>query len=118
MARGSRQIQLDRRTSRYGCFSRRRKCGAGRAIPTFNRPCDIVAAQDLARAAIQIVEDRLDGLDWLVGDGATIADIVVYTYVGLIWEGQVELTSYPNVIACMRRIEALPNYVGMDGLAH
>ena len=74
------------------------------AIPTFNRPGDIVAAQDLARAAIQIVEDRLD-LDWLVGDGATIADIVVYTYVGLIWEGQVELTSYPNVIACMRRIE-------------
>ena len=86
-----------------------------RAIPKFNRPGDLVAAQDLARAAIQIVEDCLDGL---VRDGVTIADIAVYPYVGLIWEGQVELTSYPNVIACMRRIEALPNYVGMDGLAH
>jgi len=89
-----------------------------RAIPKFNRPGDLAAAQALARAAIQILEDRLDGRDWLVGDGATIADIAVYPYVGLIWEGQVELTSYPNVIAWMRRIEALPNYVGMDGLAH
>ena len=68
------------------------------AIPKFNRPGDLVAAQDLARAAIQIVEDRLDGLDWLVGHGGTIADIAVYPYVGLIWEGQVELTSYPNVL--------------------
>tara|TARA_B100000676_G_scaffold311016_1_gene379405 strand:+ start:1507 stop:2109 length:603 start_codon:yes stop_codon:yes gene_type:complete len=89
-----------------------------RAIPKFNRPGDHAAAQDLARATIQIVEDRLDGRDWLVGDGATIADIAVYPYIGLIWEGQVELTSYPNVIAWMRRIEALPNYVGMDGLPH
>ena len=56
-----------------------------RAIPTLNRPGDLVAAQDLARAAIQIVEDRLDGLDWLVGDGATIADIAIHPYVGLIW---------------------------------
>ena len=48
-----------------------------RAIPKFNRPGDLVAARDLARAAIQIGEDRLDGLDWLVGDGGTIADISV-----------------------------------------
>ena len=51
-------------------------------------------------------------------DGVPIADIAVYPYVGQIWEGHVELTSYPNVIAYMRQIEALPNYVGMDGLAH
>ena len=43
------------------------RAGDGAAIPKFNRPGDLVAAQDLARAAIQIVEDRLDGLDWLSG---------------------------------------------------
>lgn len=121
MARGSRPIQLDRRTSLWLFFAAKEMWdgpATARAIPKFNRPGDLLAAQGLARAAIQIVEDRLDGLDWLVGDGATIADIAVYPYVGLIWEGQVELTSYLNVIASMRRIEALPNYVGMDGLAH
>ena len=47
MARDSRPIQLDRRTSRYGCF--RGKGNVGRA-----------------------------------GDGATMNDIAVYPYVGLI----------------------------------
>ena len=55
-----------------------------RAIPKFNRPGVHAAAQDLARATIQIVKYRPDGRDWLVGDGATIADIAVYPCIGLI----------------------------------
>ena len=89
-----------------------------RAIPRFNRPGDHAGAQDLARGAFQVLEDHLGNRDWLVGDGPTIADIAVYSYVGLVWEGQVSLDPYPAVIAWMRRIEALPNYVGMDGLPH
>lgn len=34
-----------------------------RAIPKFNRPGVHAAAQDLTRATIQIVKDRLDGRD-------------------------------------------------------
>jgi len=89
-----------------------------RAIPKFNRPGDHAGAQELARGAFQVLEDHLGNRDWLVGDGPTIADIAVYPYVGLVWEGQVSLDPYPAVIAWMRRIEALPNYVGMDGLPH
>ena len=65
-----------------------------------------------------MLEDHLGSRDWLVGDGPTIADIAVYPYVGLVWEGQVSLDTYPAVIAWMRRIEGLPYYVGMDGLPH
>jgi glutathione S-transferase len=89
-----------------------------RAIPKFNRPGDHADAQELARGAFQVLEGHLGNREWLVGDGPTIADIAVYPYVGLVWEGQVSLNPYLAVTAWMRRIEALPNYVGMDGLPH
>ena len=65
-----------------------------------------------------MLEGHLDGRDWLVGGNPTIADIAVYPYVGLFWEGQVSLDPFPRVGSTMRRIEALPNYVGMDVLPH
>ena len=73
-----------------------------------------MAAQDLARAAIQIVEDRLDG--WIACQGRrAIADIVVYTMSP--FEGQVGyvLSGCYCLYAADR---SAPNYVGMDGLAH
>ena len=91
---------------------------AARAIPKFNRPGDHAGAQDLARGAFQVLEDHLGNREWMVGEGPTIADIAVYPYVGLVWEGQVSLDPYPAITEWMRRIEALPNYVGMDGLPH
>ena len=89
-----------------------------RAIPKFNRPGDHAGAQQLANDAFGVLEKHLQGREWLVGERATIADIAVYPYVGLVWEGQVSLDPYPAVVAWMRRLEALPNYVGMDGLPH
>lgn len=89
-----------------------------RAIPKFNRPGDLAAAQQLANDAFGVLEKHLQGREWLVGERATIADIAVYPYVGLVWEGQVSLDPYPAVVAWMRRLEALPDYVGMEGLPH
>ena len=89
-----------------------------RVIPKFNRPGDHSGAQLLACAAFQVLEDHLGSRGWLVGDGPTVADIAVYPYVGLVWEGQVSLDTYPAVIARIRRIGGLPYYVGMDGLPH
>jgi glutathione S-transferase len=89
-----------------------------RAIPKFKRDGDHPGAQALARAAFQVLEDHLADRDWLVGAGPTIADIAVYPYTGLVWEGQVDLAPYTALTAWMRRIEALPGYTGMDGLPH
>jgi len=89
-----------------------------RAILKFNRPGDHAGAQALARDAFQVLEDHLGGRDWLVIGDPTIADIAVYPYVDLVWEGQVSLDPLPRVVSWMWRIEAWPNYVGMNGLLH
>ena len=89
-----------------------------RVIPKFNRPGDHAGAQALARDTLQVLEYHLDGPDCLVSGNPTIVDIAVYLYVGLVWEGQVSLDLFLRVVSWMRRIEALPNYVGMDGLTH
>ena len=90
----------------------------GSSDPKVNRPGDHADAQELARGAFQVLEDHLGNWEWLVGDWATIADIAVYPYVGLVWEGQVSLNPYLAVTTWMRQIEAFPNYVGMEGLPH
>ncbi len=89
-----------------------------RAIPKFNRPGDHAGAQALARDPSHVLENHLAGRDWLVSGNPTIADIAVFPYVGLVWEGQVSLDSFRRVVSWIRRIEALPNYVGMDRLPH
>ena len=115
-------IRSDRRTRRSGSPPLRKKCGMARPLParfpSSNAPGDHSGAQALACDTFQVLEDHLDGRDWLVSGNPTIADIAVYLYVGLVWEGQLSLDPFPRVVYWMRRIEALPNYVGMDGLSH
>ena len=89
-----------------------------RAVPKFNRPGDHAGAQALARDAFQVLEDHLDSRDWVVDGNLTIAGIAAYPYVGRVWEGQVSLDPFPWVVSRMRRIEALLNYAGMNGLPH
>ena len=89
-----------------------------RAILKFNRPGDHAGAQALARDAFQVLADHLDSRDWVVDDNPTIAGIAADTYVGRVWEGQVSLDPFLWVVSRMRRIEALLNYAGMDGLPH
>ena len=44
----------------------------------------------------------------------TIADLAGYTYIAHAPEGGVDLAPYPNVRAWLRRVEALPGFVGMQ----
>ena len=92
-------------------------CALSRAIVKLGRAGDLDAAQTLARNTLQVLDDHLAKRDWLVGDGPTIADIAVYPYAGLAWEGKVDLAPYKGVAAWRKRIEALPGYVSMPGLA-
>ena len=47
----------------------------------------------------------------LSGQGPTIADVALYSYVARAPEGNVDLSAYPAVNAFLRRIEALPGFV-------
>jgi glutathione S-transferase len=62
-------------------------------------------------AGLAVLEEWLGTHEWLVGNGPTIADIDVYGVVHLAPEGGAfDLGKYPNILAWMKRLEALPGY--------
>lgn len=84
---------------------------AARLVTVFgshHNPQEVIArAHDL----LGKLEAHLTAQDWLVGDGPTIADVALYSYVARAPEGNVDLSPYPAVNAHLRRIEALPGFV-------
>ena len=60
------------------------------------------------------LESQLDGREWLVGDGLTLADIAVYGYTHAAEEGGFELEPYPAVRAWLDRVAAQPRHVPID----
>ena len=60
------------------------------------------------------LESHLDGREWLVGDGMTLADIAVYGYTHVAEEGGFELEPYPAVRAWLDRVAAQPRHVPID----
>ena len=64
----------------------------------------------LADAAVTFVDNALQGRDWLVGDGPTIADIGCWGRMVFMAEGGMEIARWPNVQAWSRRLAALPGF--------
>jgi len=60
--------------------------------------------------ALAVMEQRLSGAQWLVGDAPSLADIALYAYTHRAGEGGFELTDYPGIRAWLTRIAALPDY--------
>lgn len=85
-----------------------------RLVTVFNAPIDHDAAIARAHALLKIVEQHLQGSDWLATEHASIADIAMYTYIAHAPEGNVDLANYPNIKAWLARIEALKGFVPMQ----
>ena len=67
-------------------------------------------------ALLQIMEDRLAGHDWLVGNGMTLADICLYGYTHTAGtRGGFDMSRFPGINSWTQRISALPGYKGLDG---
>lgn len=84
-----------------------------RAIVKFKRNIDPVLPIKNSIAALTVLDGWLSDHDWLACDRPTIADIAVYPYAAMVWEGNVDMSPYDALNEWIRRIEALPNYVGM-----
>lgn len=84
---------------------------AARVINLFKRPDDPSAALARGRQLLGVMEQELTGRAFLVGDGATLADVAMYSYVARAPEGNLSLEPYPAVRAWLARIEALPGFV-------
>jgi glutathione S-transferase len=87
-----------------------------RAILRFKREADLGRAQTLARTVLGVMDRHLESRSWLELERPTVADIACYPYVALAPEGQVPLDPHTSVQAWIARVEALPGYIGMQGL--
>ncbi|MBR0797004.1 glutathione S-transferase [Bradyrhizobium jicamae] len=84
---------------------------AARLVTVFGakfNPEDVIGR---AHVLLKRLEAHLADRDWLVGARPTIADVALYSYLSSAPEGNVDLSTYANVNAFLRRIEALPGFV-------
>ena len=84
---------------------------AARLVTVFGanfRPEEVIGR---AHTLLGRLEAHLTGREWLVGEWPTVADVALYSYLARAPEGNVDLSSYVNVNAFLRRIEALPGFV-------
>lgn len=88
-----------------------------RMVKLFKSPFDHDGCKQVATQLFDVMEQHLQGRDWLAAPHATIADIALYSYTAHAPEGDVSLQPYPNIRAWLARIEALPGFVGMPKTA-
>ena len=67
--------------------------------------------------ALTSMERHLAGADWFAAGRYTIADIALFAHTHVAGEGGFDLTSFPNVLEWIERVEAQPRHVGIDWVA-
>ena len=65
--------------------------------------------------ALNIMEQRLEKNDYLVGKNCSTADISLFAYTHVAPEGGFELSRFPAITAWIGRIEGLDGFVSMGG---
>ena len=65
-------------------------------------------------AALDAMERHLEGREFLVGAGYSIADISLYAYTHVAHEGDFDLGPYPAIRAWLDRVAAQPRHVTID----
>ena len=70
---------------------------------------------DQGHAHLAIMEGRLGGRDWLVGDAVSLADICLYGYTHTAGSrGGFDMARFPAVNRWLARVAALPGYKGIE----
>jgi len=71
----------------------------------------IEARKPAGYAALDAMEQHLDGRSFLVDERYTIADIALYAYTHVAHEGDFDLAGYPAIGAWLARVEAQPGHI-------
>lgn len=84
---------------------------AARLVTVFGR--DFNTEEVIARAhrILGLIDAALSERDYITGKTPTIADVALYSYIAGAPEGNVDLSGYPDVLAWLARVEALPGFV-------
>jgi glutathione S-transferase len=67
--------------------------------------------QDGGRKGLEALERGLEGKEFLVGDGYSVADISLYAYTHVAAEGDFDLAPYPRIRAWIDRVAAQPGHI-------
>ena len=65
-------------------------------------------------AALDVMERHLTGHDFFVGERYGLADIALYAYTHVAYEGGFDLSRYPHITAWLARVKAQPGHVTID----
>lgn len=65
-------------------------------------------------AALKLMDDHLSGVEWLVGETMSLADVSLFAYTHVAGEADFDLASYPHVVEWIERIKGHPHYLAMD----
>jgi glutathione S-transferase len=65
-------------------------------------------------AALKLMDEHLDGREWLVGSAISLADICLFAYTHVADAGEFDLGIYPNVGAWIERVKAQPRFLTID----
>jgi glutathione S-transferase len=87
---------------------------AARLITVFKanfRPEEVLTR---AHNVLKQIDATLEQQNFIVGANPTIADVALYSYIASAPEGNVDLSGYAHVGAWLKRIEALPGFVGFQ----
>ncbi|MGK7752297.1 MULTISPECIES: glutathione S-transferase family protein [unclassified Roseovarius] len=80
-------------------------------LPEDKRPAEVITfTQGRLKAAYTTLNDRLEGRDWIVGDGVTNADISCCAYLFYPEPFGFDRAEWPNIDRWLSGIEALPGW--------
>ncbi|GAB3039404.1 glutathione S-transferase family protein [Bowmanella dokdonensis] len=89
---------------------------AARLGKKFAADLDLNLAQARSKRILGLMDAHLAKHQWLAAGRPSIAECAVFPYIGLAWEGGLEMGPYQNVQAWMQRIRALQGFKAMPGI--
>ncbi|NVK22890.1 MAG: glutathione S-transferase family protein [Kangiellaceae bacterium] len=82
---------------------------------TPERLADLESKKVLGEKALFVMEKQLEDHAFIAGNSFTIADISLYAYTHVAEDGGFDLSSYPNVLKWIKRVELVENFKPMKG---
>jgi glutathione S-transferase len=77
-------------------------------------PREALAKFNGGLAALEAMERHLEGREFFVGDGPTVADLALYAYTHVAPEGGFEIDRFTAIGEWLGRVSALPGYISID----
>lgn len=89
---------------------------SARLVDKFGYTIDKADTLQRSACILPLIEAHLAKHSWLALERPTIADCAVFPYVALAPEGGVSLADYPHIRQWLKRVKALPHFLGMPGV--